>query len=131
MSDTTQNATISPVSQASNAIGSLLSSALTALKDAEASWRGIIGLTLILLFLLAYQGKILAPAQTVQTDNADVLKSVASVRDDIAGLMAMIVESRGEIGRQIEGLKPVAPAAVDVPVAPVARAKPLKKAAVQ
>lgn len=88
MAEDTQN----PATQVSSGIKDMLSGLWAAFATAVNSWRGLIGLALILLFILVYQGK-LTPLQIpapVKQDNADVLSSVASLRKDIADLKASV-----------------------------------------
>jgi hypothetical protein len=92
-----------------------------ALAKSEASWRGLIGLTLILGFILLYQGKLSAPpapiASPVKQDNAQVLSAILNLKQDVAALKAQVVISAGEIGEQLDNLK----------VVPVSKPKPKKQ----
>lgn len=88
MAEDTQN----PAIQVSSGITAMLLGVWSAFATAVNSWRGLIGLALILTFILVYQGK-LTPQQIpvpVKQDNADVLSSVASLRKDIAELKASV-----------------------------------------
>jgi hypothetical protein len=68
----------------------------SAFATAAGSWRGLIGLALILGFILLYQGK-LTPQQIsspVKSDNAELLSSVANIRKDIADLKAIVMRQK-------------------------------------
>jgi hypothetical protein len=81
MAEDTQN----PAIQVSSGITAMLTGLWSAFATAVNSWRGLIGLALILLFILIYQGKF-----PFTQNNADVLSSVASLRKDIADLKASV-----------------------------------------
>lgn len=88
MADETQN----PATQVSSGISSMVSGLWSAFATAAGSWRGLIGLALVLVFILLYQGR-LTPQQIacpIKKDNADVLSSVANLRKDIADLKASV-----------------------------------------
>lgn len=102
MADETQN----PATQVSSGINSLITGLWTAVSSSESSWRGLIGLTLILGFILVYQGKVSSPAP-VKQDNSDVLSSVSEVRKDIAALKAQLTASTEDVREQLDSLKTV------------------------
>lgn len=104
MADETQN----PATQVSSGVNSLISGLWTAVSSSERSWRGLIGLTLILGFILVYQGKLSSPAPVpVKQDNSDVLSSVSEVRKDIAVLKAQLAASAEDVREQLDSLKTV------------------------
>jgi hypothetical protein len=117
MADETQN----PAIQVSSGITSVLTGVWDALAKSEASWRGLIGLTLILGFILLYQGKLSAPpaptAPPVKQDNAQVLSALLNLKNDIAALKAQLTATAGEIGEQLDNLK----------VVPVVKPRPKKQ----
>jgi hypothetical protein len=117
MADETQN----PATQVSSGITSVIAGVWEALAKSEASWRGLIGLTLILGFILVYQGKLSAPpappAPPVKQDNAQVLSALLNLKQDIANLKAQLTATAGEIGEQLDNLK----------VVPVTKPRPKKQ----
>jgi len=106
MADETQN----PATQVSSGISAMVAGIWSAFATAAGSWRGLIGLTLILGFVLIYQGKVFTPqpvSQPVKQDNAELLSAVSNVRKDIADLKAHITASVGELEEKMETLKAV------------------------
>jgi hypothetical protein len=85
MAEETQN----PATQVSSGLSSMITGIWSAFATAAGSWRGLIGLALILLFVLIYQGKL-----PVKSDNAEVLSSVANIRKDIADLKAIVTRQK-------------------------------------
>jgi hypothetical protein len=110
-----------PATQVSSGITSVIAGVWEALAKSEASWRGLIGLTLILGFILLYQGKLSAPpappASPVKQDNAQVLSALLNLKQDIAALKAQLTATAGEIGEQLDNLK----------VVPVTKPRPKKQ----
>lgn len=112
MAEETQN----PATQVSSGISSMLSGIWQALAASESSWRGLIGLTLVLVFVLIYSGKL--TPQTIPTpvkqDNAELLSSVSKVGTECASLKAQLASSVGELSEKMETIKapPVPPVKV-------------------
>ncbi len=102
MAEDTQNAT----TQLSTGASQMLNGLAGEFSAAIGSWRGLIGLTLILGFLLLYSGKWpVKPDAPPKSDNTEILSSLSDIRKDIAALKASVVIQSGELGKQLDELE--------------------------
>lgn len=101
MAEDTANAT----TQLSSGASSMISGVWGVIKDASASSRGLIALTLILAFILTYAGKWPAVSAPPKADNSEVLSAISNIRSDIAALKTKLEITGGELGKQLDELE--------------------------